>query len=176
MMPEDATKEITLERVLEQDNLRAAWLAVKANGGAPGVDGMDIGETEHHLRDHWDRIEAKLRAGDYHPGAVRAVAIPKGSGGTRTLGIPNVLDRMIQQAIHQVMGPAWEPDFSEHSHGFRPGRSAHDAVREALVPHPSRENVGGGHRPEELFGSVFILHIGSWAVLEKLRLLVQYLE
>lgn len=131
MMPEDETKEPTLERVLEKGNLRAAWQAVKANGGAPGVDGMDIEETAAHLREHWETIEAKLRAGDYRPGAVRAVDIPKASGGTRTLGIPNVLDRMIQQAIHQVMSPVWEPDFSAHSHGFRPGRSAHDALKEA---------------------------------------------
>lgn len=109
-MPEEATKEPTLERVLDKENLRAAWLAVKANNGAPGVDGMDIGKTEAHLRKHWDKIEAKLRSGDYQPGAVRAVDIPKGNGGTRTLGIPNVLDRMIQQAIHQVMSPVWEPD------------------------------------------------------------------
>jgi RNA-directed DNA polymerase len=130
-MPEEATKEPTLERVLDKENLRAAWLAVKANNGAPGVDGMDIGKTEAHLRKHWDKIEAKLTFGDYQPGAARAVDIPKSNGGTRTLGIPNVLDRMIQQAIHQVMSPVWEPDFSEHSHGFRPGRSAHDAVKEA---------------------------------------------
>jgi len=131
MMPEDETKELTLERVLEKENLRAAWQAVKANGGAPGVDGMDMEKTVAHLRDHWEVIEAKLRAGAYTPGAVRAVDIPKANGGTRTLGIPNVIDRMIQQAIHQVMSPAWESDFSEHSHGFRPGRSAHDAVKEA---------------------------------------------
>lgn len=131
MMPEDKTKEPTLERVLEKENLRTAWQAVKANRGAPGVDGMDIEKTAAHLREHWEKIEAKLRRGDYTPGAVRAVDIPKANGGTRTLGIPNVIDRMIQQAIHQVMSPAWEPDFSEHSHGFRPGRSAHDAVKEA---------------------------------------------
>lgn len=131
MMPEDETKEATLERVLARDNLRAAWLAVKANDGAPGVDGMDVEETASHLREHWETIEAKLRAGEYRPGAVRAVTIPKGNGGVRTLGIPNVTDRLIQQAIHQVMSPAWEPEFSEHSHGLRPGRSAHGAVREA---------------------------------------------
>jgi RNA-directed DNA polymerase len=130
-MPEEQTMEPTLERVLERDNLRAAWLAVKANGGAPGVDRMDIGESAEHIREHWEKIEAKLQAGEYRPGAVRMVEIPKANGGTRTLGIPNVLDRMIQQAIHQVLGPVWEPEFSDHSHGFRPGRSAHDAVREA---------------------------------------------
>lgn len=130
-MPEDETKEPTLERVLEQENIWAAWQAVKANGGAPGVDGMDIEKMTEHLREHWEKIEVKLRAGDYRPGAIRAVDIPKANGGTRTLGIPNVLDRLIQQAIHQVMSPAWEPDFSERSYGFRPGRSAHDAVKEA---------------------------------------------
>jgi RNA-directed DNA polymerase len=130
-MPEEEKKEATLERVLGRENLRAAWLAVKANGGAPGVDGMDIGRTEAHIREHWETIEAKLKAGAYRPGAVRAVEIPKANGGVRTLGIPNVLDRVIQQAIHQEMSPVWEPEFSENSHGFRPGRSAHDAVRQA---------------------------------------------
>jgi retron-type reverse transcriptase len=99
MMPEEEAREPTLERVLEKENLRAAWQAVKANCGASGVDGMNIDETAGHLRAHWETIQAKLRAGDYQPGAVRAVEIPKASGGTRTLGIPNVLDRMIQQAV-----------------------------------------------------------------------------
>ena len=130
-MPEEEEKEPTLERVLERENLRAAWLAVKANGGAPGVDGMDIGKTAAHIREQWEKIEAKRQAGAYKPGAVRAVGIPKANGGVRTLGIPNVLDRVIQEAIHQEMSPVWEPEFSENSHGFRPGRSAHDAVRQA---------------------------------------------
>jgi RNA-directed DNA polymerase len=130
-MPEEQTMEPTLERVLERANLRAAWLTVKANGGAPGVDRMDVERSAEHIREHWEKIEAKLLAGEYRPGAVRAVEIPKANGGKRVLGIPNVLDRMIQQAIAQVLSPAWEPEFSEHSHGFRPGRSAHDAVREA---------------------------------------------
>lgn len=130
-MPEEGPKEATLERVLARENLQAAWLAVKANGGAPGVDRMDLEQSAEHIREHWETIAAKLRAGEYRPGAIRAVEIPKASGGVRTLGIPNVLDRMIQQAIHQVLSPVWEPEFSEHSHGFRPGRSAHDAVREA---------------------------------------------
>jgi len=130
-MPEEETKGPTLERVLEEENLRAAWLKVKANGGGPGVDGMDVEESGKHLHEHGEAIETKLRVGAYKPGAVRAVEIPKGSGGVRTLGIPNVSDRMIQQAIHQVLSPVWEPDFSDHSHGFRPNRSAHDAVSEA---------------------------------------------
>lgn len=117
--------------MLAADNRNAAWLAVKANDGAAGVDGRDIARTAAHLREHWGTIAAKLRAGDYQPGAVRAVDIPKPNGGTRTLGIPNVPDRLIQQAIHQKLSGDFEPEFSGHRHGFRPGRSAHDAVREA---------------------------------------------
>jgi len=130
-VPEEQTMEPTLERVLERENLRAAWLAVKANGGAPGVDRMDVEQSAEHIREHWEKIEAKLLAGEYRPAAVRMVEIPKASGGKRVLGIPTLLDRMIQQAIHQVLTPEWEAEFSKHSHGFRVGRSAHDAVREA---------------------------------------------
>jgi len=117
--------------VLAHENLRAAWLAVKANGGAPGVDRMDMERSARHLREHWEAIRAKLLDGSYKPGAVRAVKIPKANGGERQLGIPNIVDRMIQQAIHQVLSPVWEPDFSDRSYGFRPKRSAHDAVRTA---------------------------------------------
>jgi RNA-directed DNA polymerase len=131
MLNEENTASVTLEAVLEKENLRRAWKAVEANDGAPGVDGMDIERSKAYLREHWEKIEAKLLAGRYQPGAVKAVEIPKASGGTRMLGIPNVLDRVIQQAIHQRLSPEWEPGFSEHSHGFRPGRSGHGAVREA---------------------------------------------
>jgi RNA-directed DNA polymerase len=131
MRNEENREAATLEAVLSKENMQEAWLAVKANGGAPGVDGRDIGETEAQLRKHWEEIRAKLLAGDYKPGAVRAVDIPKPSGGTRRLGIPNVQDRVIQQAINRILSPHWETTFSTHSHGFRPGRSAHDAVREA---------------------------------------------
>jgi len=131
-MPNEATTEmITLDEVLEGDNLQAAWLAVKANGGAGGVDGMDIEQTETHLREYGEVIVRKLGAGDYQPAAVRAVEIPKPNGGVRTLGIPNVQDRLIQQALHQKLSPLWEAEFSDHSYGFRPNRSAHDAVRAA---------------------------------------------
>jgi len=130
-MPEDKPRNATLEAVLAEENLRAAWLAVKANDGAPGVDKMDMEQSARHLREHWGGIRAKLLDGVYKPGAVRAVRIPKANGGERQLGIPNITDRLIQQAIHQVLSPVWEPDFSENSHGFRPGRSAHDAVKAA---------------------------------------------
>ena len=118
-MPEDKPGTATLEAVLTEENMRAAWLAVKANDGAPGVDKMDIEQSARHLREHWGTMRAKLLQGDYKPGAVRAVIIPKATGGERQLGIPNITDRMIQQAIHQVLSPVWEPDFSDHSHGFR---------------------------------------------------------
>lgn len=121
--------EVTMERVVSPENMRAAYLAVKANGGSPGVDGMEVEEMEAHLRKHGESIVGKLLEGKYQPAAVRAVEIPKASGGKRLLGIPSVIDRMIQQAIHQEMGPTFEEGFSESSYGFRPFRSAQDAVR-----------------------------------------------
>jgi group II intron reverse transcriptase/maturase len=125
------TDAVTMESVLQRENLKAAWQAVETNRGAAGVDGMNIEETKDHLRRYWEGIAVKLTGGDYRPAAVRAVVIPKPHGGTRTLGIPNVQDRLIQQAVHQKLSPLWEAEFSEHSYGFRPGRSAHDAVRAA---------------------------------------------
>ena len=119
---------VSLEAVLEARNLHRAWRAVKANDGAAGVDGRDIEQTRAHLKVHWAGIAQKLAAGQYVPGAVRAHAIPKASGGERVLGIPNVQDRLIQQAILQVLTPVFDPTMSEHSYGFRPGRSAHDAL------------------------------------------------
>ncbi len=127
-----AAPKPTLASVLERDNLNASWLAVKANRGAPGPDGKDIASTLCHLKANWDRIEAKLTACAYKPGPVRSVSIPKANGGTRHLGVPNVQDRVIQQAIHQKLSDYCEGFFSEHSYGFRPNRSAHDAVRAAL--------------------------------------------
>lgn len=120
---------IGIREVLEVGNLRAAWKAVKANRGVAGVDGMDMEQSAEHLRTHWGKIAEKIETGQYSPGAVLAVEIPKASGGKRTLGIPNIIDRMILQAIHQVLGPIWEAKFSENSYGFRPNRSAHDAVK-----------------------------------------------
>lgn len=122
---------VTMEAVLAKENLRAAYLAVKANGGAPGADGMEVGEMRAHIQKHWGSIESKLLSGGYRPGAVRAVDIPKAGGGKRRLGIPAVMDRMIQQALLQALGPAFEGGFSGSSYGFRPGRNAHDAVRAA---------------------------------------------
>lgn len=122
---------VTLEGVLAKENLNTAWQQVSANDGAAGVDGRSVAQSQAHIRTDWPRIERALLNGRYKPEAVRAVTIPKSNGGVRTLGIPTVLDRLIQQAIHQQLSPVWEPEFSEHSYGFRPGRSAHDAVRVA---------------------------------------------
>ena len=108
MHNEENTEAVTMESVLQRENLKAAWRAVKANRGAAGVDGMGIEETHEHLREHWDGIAEKLMAGTYQPAAVRAVEIPKAQGGVRVLGIPNVQDRLIQQAIHQKLSPMWE--------------------------------------------------------------------
>lgn len=131
MHNEEDMVAVTLEAVLQADNLAVAWQAVKANHGAAGVDGMGISQTQAHLEKHWEKIARKLLAGEYRPAAVRAAEISKPQGGVRVLGIPNVQDRVIQQAIHQKLSPLWEAEFSDHSYGFRPNRSAHDAIRAA---------------------------------------------
>ena len=125
------TPAVTLEDVMTAQNLNAAWAQVKANAGAAGVDGRTVEQTAGWIGGHRDELLIRLRAGNYRPGAVKAVDIPKAGGGIRRLGIPTVMDRWIQQAIHQKLGALWEPEFSESSHGFRPNRSAHDAVRAA---------------------------------------------
>ena len=120
-----------LEAALTRQNLQAVWKRVKANKGAAGVDGLDIEQTAQVLRTQWPEIRQALLAGRYRPSPVRKVMIPKPDGSQRELGIPTVLDRLIQQALLQVLQPVIDPTFSEHSHGFRPGRRAHDAVKAA---------------------------------------------
>ena len=122
--------EDLVEEVVSEVNVEAALRAVKRNKGKPGIDGMTTLELEGHLQKHWPTIRAKLLSGTYAVTPVREVEIPKPNGGSRRLGIPTVLDRFIQQLLLQSMGPIWEPRFSEFSYGFRPGRSAHDAVRQ----------------------------------------------
>ncbi|WP_282775794.1 group II intron reverse transcriptase/maturase [Phaeodactylibacter xiamenensis] len=120
-----------LNRILSKDNLRRAYDRVVGNRGSSGVDGVGVDDLAGYLREHWSRIEAEIRAGTYRPAAVRGVEIPKPNGGTRLLGIPTTTDRFIQQAIHQVLSPIFDKDFSPFSYGFRPGRSAHQALRQA---------------------------------------------
>lgn len=122
-----------MELVVERDNLRRALKRVRQNKGSPGIDGMCVEELPEYLGGCWWEIRRQLLAGTYQPKPVRRQEIPKSGGGVRQLGIPTVLDRFIQQAILQVLQPIFDPTFSEHSHGFRPGRRAHDAVREAQV-------------------------------------------
>ena len=117
-----------LERILSRPNMLKAWERVKANKGTPGMDNMPIADFMAFARAHWEEIRASIFAGTYQPLPVKRVEIPKATGGTRPLGIPTVLDRLIQQAIAQVLLPIFDPGFSEASFGFRPGRSAHDAV------------------------------------------------
>ena len=129
-----------LEAILDRENMMAAYRRVVGNAGAAGVDGMSVGELGAFLREHWPRIKEDLLAGRYRPQPVRRVEIPKPGGGSRTLGIPTVLDRLIQQALHQVLSPLFDPGFSAASYGFRPGRSAHQAVLAA------RAHVAAGRR------------------------------
>ncbi len=120
-----------MERVVARANAVAALKRVRRNKGSPGIDGMTVEELVPYLRAQWPAIREALLAGTYRPSAVKQQLIPKGGGGMRQLGIPTVLDRFVQQLLLQVLQPILDPTFSEHSHGFRPGRRAHDAVREA---------------------------------------------
>src|SRR6185369_14718188 len=121
-----AEAEQLLAAVVERKNMWLALKQVERNSGAPGVDNMTVAQLRPYLREHWPRIKAELLAGDYQPQPVLKVEIPKPGGkGMRMLGIPTVVDRLIQQALHQVLSPLFEPDFSESSYGFRPQRSAH---------------------------------------------------
>jgi RNA-directed DNA polymerase len=123
--------EKLLELVVERSNVEAALRRVKKNKGSPGVDGMTVEELPAYVATHWSRISEEILAGRYRPQPVRRHVIPKKDGGNRELGIPTVIDRLIQQCVLHVLQPRFDPTFSQHSHGFRPGRSAHDAVRAA---------------------------------------------
>src|SRR5262249_7104247 len=120
-----------MEAVVARENLLDAYARVMSNKGAPGVDEMTVEQLKPYLQGYWAQIKQELLNGTYRPEAVRCVEIPKPGGGVRQLGIPTVVDRLIQQALHQVLNPLFEPDFSESSYGFRPGRSAQQAVRQA---------------------------------------------
>jgi RNA-directed DNA polymerase len=131
MAIDPALSDELMGRVLTPENLRKAWHQVKANHGAPGVDGMTIEDFPAFAREHWPSIRQALRDETSQPSPVRRTAIPKRHGqGKRLLGIPTVVDRVIQQALAQVLGPLFDPDFSASSFGFRPGRSAHHAVKQ----------------------------------------------
>lgn len=136
----NAEPDTLMERVLAPANLRRAYQRVVSNKGAPGADGMTVAELAGHVNQYWPILKARLLAGEYRPQAVRAVEIPKPQGDTRQLGIPSVVDRLIQQALQQQLTPIFDPLFSDYSYGFRPGRSAHQAVEAA------RSHVEAGRR------------------------------
>jgi RNA-directed DNA polymerase len=123
--------EQVMEEMVAEENFRQALQAVRRNQGAPGIDRMTTAQLEPHFQAHWPKIRAKLLNGTWVPSPVRRVEIPKPNGGTRMLGIPTVVDRVIQQMLLQVLTPIFDPQFSPHSYGFRPGRSAHDAIAAA---------------------------------------------
>jgi RNA-directed DNA polymerase len=136
-----AGTEGMMEAVVERENMLNAYRRVVRNKGAAGVDAMSVDELKPYLQAHWEQIKEQLLQGSYQPQPVRRVEIPKPGGkGMRKLGVPTVIDRLIQQALHQALNPLFDPDFSEHSYGFRPGRSAHQALRQA------KEHVAGDRR------------------------------
>src|ERR1039458_9755242 len=126
-----AGNQRVMEEVCERENRREALKRVRANQGSPGIDGMTVEELPEYLEQHWPAIREQLMSGTYEPKPVRRVEIPKPDGGVRKLGIPTVLDRFVQQAVQQVLQKRWDPTFSEHSYGFRPGRSTKQAVAQA---------------------------------------------
>ena len=135
-----AIGEQLMEEVCERENCKQALARVKANKGSPGVDGMTVQQLPEHLKQHWPAIREQLLRGTYVPQPVKRVEIPKPDGGVRKLGIPTVLDRFIQQAVMQVLQRRWDRTFSDHSYGFRPGRSAHQAVAAA------QQYIAAGYR------------------------------
>ena len=144
----------SIEAIVERNNLRKALARVKANKGAAGIDGMTFEDLAPYLKEHWPAIRAQLLDGTYKPQPVRRVEIPKASGGKRPLGIPTVLDRFIQQAVMQVLQAAWDRTFSETSFGFRPGRSAHQAVAKAQAYIASGHDVVVDFDLEKFFDQV----------------------
>ena len=173
--------ESMMDLILSSENMQKAWKQVKSNKGSPGIDGMTIEDFPDYLRKRWDSIKRALQEGYYVPSPVLRVEIPKKSGGKRMLGIPTVLDRVIQQAIAQVMNPILDPDFSESSYGFRPGRSAHGAVKQV------QSYVKSGYRYavdldlEKFFDTVnhdILMHMVGRKVRDKkvLRLIGRYLR
>lgn len=136
----NAEPNTLMEQVLSRPNLMRAYQRVVSNKGAAGVDQMPVTALKGHLQQHWPTLRERLLAGDYQPQPVRRVSIPKPQGGERILGIPTVQDRLVQQALHQVLSPLLEPSFSDHSYGFRPGRSAHQAVK------AMQQHINDGYR------------------------------
>jgi len=120
-----------IEQMVEQSNMKRAYERVVRNGGSPGIDKMTVEDMKPYLQKHWNEIKSQLLKGKYTPKAVRQVKIPKPNGGERLLGIPTVVDRLLQQALYQILNPYFDPEFSKHSYGFREGKSAQEAVKQS---------------------------------------------
>ena len=171
----------TLFELLGSINLKDAWKRVKANRGAPGIDGITIQAYPQWINQHWPRIQQELIDGSYKPSPVRRVMIPKPGGGKRPLGIPTVMDRVIQQGLLQIMTPVFEPSFSDSSYGFRPNRSAHDAVRQMKEYVEQGYNVVIDMDISKFFDNVdhdILMHLVAKKVKDKsiLRLIGRYLR
>ena len=128
--PLEHSSVLLMEKIVDTDNLERAWKKVRSNHGAPGPDGITIDDFPDHCREHWPEIKQQLLDGTYMPSPARRKSIDKPDGGQRHLGIPNVMDRVIQQAVLQILTPIFDPGFSESSFGFRPKRSAQDAAKQ----------------------------------------------
>lgn len=170
-----------LDKVLVRENLNRAYKRVVKNGGSPGVDGMTVEELLPFLKRHGESLRQQVREGKYQPQPVRRVEIPKPDGGVRPLGIPTAVDRMIQQAIAQVLIPLFEREFSGHSYGFRPGRSAHQAIREARVHITEGNRIVADMDLEKFFDRVNhdkLMYLLAKRIADKrvLRLIRQYLD
>ncbi len=153
-----------MERIVAPSNVRESCRRVKRNGGCPGVDGMSVEELKEYLCRHWQQVREELLRGTYKPSAIKQHKLPKPGGGTRILGIPTVLDRLIQQAVLQVLQPEWDPTFSEYSYGFRPGKSAHQAVDKA------REHYRAGyHRVVDLDLEKFFDRVNHDKLMSRVR-------
>jgi RNA-directed DNA polymerase len=142
-----------MEEICQAENCKQALARVKSNKGSPGIDGMTVEKLPDYLKQHWPKVREQLLSGTYKPQPVKRVEIPKPDGGMRKLGIPTALDRLIQQMVLQVLQRSWDPTFSEHSYGFRPGRSAHQAIAQAQQYNKRRLWLGGRSRPGEVFRS-----------------------
>ena len=161
--PEGAGRSL-LEQAFARENMQRAWKRVKANKGAAGIDGLDIAQTAEHLQWAWPDLRQQLLEGHYRPQPVRRVGIPKPDGSERKLGIPTVTDRLVQQALLQVLQPLIDPTFSEHSHGFRPGRRAQDAVLAA-----QRYAQQGCHTVVDVDLSTFFDRVNHDILIDRLR-------
>ena len=170
-----------LEKVIDRKNLNLAYKQVKGNGGSHGVDGMTVEKLLPYLKQHGDQLKQDLLECKYRPQPVRRVEIPKPDGGVRLLGVPTVVDRMIQQAIAQVLVPIFEKEFSDHSYGFRPGKSAHDAIKQAQVYVTEGYTVVVDIDLEKFFDRINhdkLMYLLSKRIMDKrlLRLIRRYLE